>query len=454
MKILIIQLAKMGDLLQSNFLFKKLEGNEIILLHSDVFSEVIPFLEVNNSIAVNLDKLTKQIEDRFILQDNEYSQSIISQLNSMQFDLIINLNSNELASSFLANISSNRKIGFGSDDQYSKEWLGFVWSFIKSRKLNTINLVDIFLNIYQSERPSYSFWKEEKKAESNIVTFQLGSRNPKRQIPIHFFVDLGKLLIASGKKIQLVGVESEAKSADEFVNNFEESEIINLVGKTTINELFEIVGKSDYLITTDTGTMHIAASLKIPTLVFFVGPAYFAETSGYNPNQKIVASDSIKFSCYPCSDKDKCDFNLACRNDFDIKSIYADVFLAQENENILIPQYDEIGQIILPSQKQKLSEEIYFSLLYRTFAIRYFKHQKKTIENYLSHYTFKKSEIRQWNKNLSRELKLFDFIDFDYAKLKAAEENFKILKPLLYLYFILKTKNGIILDLINFFKEI
>jgi len=71
----------------------------------------------------------------------------------------------------------------------------------------------------------------------------------------------------------------------------------NLAGKTSMTELIKNISNLDILITGDSGPMHLAASLNIPTISIF-GPTNNIETSQWmNPNSIILKKN---LDCQPC----------------------------------------------------------------------------------------------------------------------------------------------------------
>jgi heptosyltransferase II len=71
----------------------------------------------------------------------------------------------------------------------------------------------------------------------------------------------------------------------------------NLAGKTSITELTKYISSLDIFITGDSGPMHIAASVQIPTIALF-GPTNPTETSQWNnPHSQILQTD---LDCQPC----------------------------------------------------------------------------------------------------------------------------------------------------------
>lgn len=77
--------------------------------------------------------------------------------------------------------------------------------------------------------------------------------------------------------------------------------ITDLTGKTTLSELARIVQLSDLLLTGDTGTLHIAIALHVPTLSLW-GPSAPEKYGPLVPGHIVVKS---KYSCISC-DKTKC----------------------------------------------------------------------------------------------------------------------------------------------------
>ena len=77
---------------------------------------------------------------------------------------------------------------------------------------------------------------------------------------------------------------------------------LNLAGKTSITELTKYISSLDIFLTGDSGPMHIAASLQIPTVALF-GPTNPVETSQWKNQNSLIVKKNL--DCQPCL-KRKC----------------------------------------------------------------------------------------------------------------------------------------------------
>ncbi|MFC1859183.1 lipopolysaccharide heptosyltransferase I [Thermodesulfobacteriota bacterium] len=71
---------------------------------------------------------------------------------------------------------------------------------------------------------------------------------------------------------------------------------INLAAKTTIKTLAALLERVDFLVSTDTGPMHLAAALGTPVVAIF-GPTAPWRTGPYGPNHQVIRAE---LTCSPC----------------------------------------------------------------------------------------------------------------------------------------------------------
>lgn len=102
---------------------------------------------------------------------------------------------------------------------------------------------------------------------NNFILIHPWASNPEKEWPLGKFKELA-LRISSdfGFKIVVVGGNEESQRAQVFCSD---SMIINLTAKTSLIELAGLLKKSRLLISNDSGPMHLAAVLGIPTVAIF-----------------------------------------------------------------------------------------------------------------------------------------------------------------------------------------
>ena len=88
-----------------------------------------------------------------------------------------------------------------------------------------------------------------------------------------------------------------AKEIEKALNEKGVTNYQNLVGKTTIQELINQISNLDLFISGDSGPMHIAAALEIPTVSIF-GPTKDYETSQWMNKHSAVVKKNLE--CQPC----------------------------------------------------------------------------------------------------------------------------------------------------------
>ncbi len=97
------------------------------------------------------------------------------------------------------------------------------------------------------------------------------------------------------KKVVFIGAPSEASYVKEVLMDYSHPNLVNLAGKTTVDELIQLIYKAELVITNDTGPMHIAFACNTPTIALF-GPCS-PDQYGWNANTKIIYKQVY---CSPC----------------------------------------------------------------------------------------------------------------------------------------------------------
>jgi len=101
-------------------------------------------------------------------------------------------------------------------------------------------------------------------------------------------------------QILLFGSKNEVDICQEIEKRANVKNLFNLAGKTSINELINLISSLACFITNDSGPMHIAAACQTPTVAIF-GPTKDNETSQWMNAKGSIAK--LNLTCQPCMKK-------------------------------------------------------------------------------------------------------------------------------------------------------
>jgi len=161
-------------------------------------------------------------------------------------------------------------------------------------------------------RGSKSKWKqlvlsEKTKTSRYVIGMSPGGDRKNRHWKAEHYAKLADMLIDSlNAQIILLGSPVETDIAA-YIESQMRNIPINLAGQLSLDELTYIMNQFDLLVANDSGPMHIAIALKIPTVAIF-GPSDPAMTGPYASHDlfRVVSKD---IHCRPCL-KETCDHVL------------------------------------------------------------------------------------------------------------------------------------------------
>jgi heptosyltransferase-2 len=129
----------------------------------------------------------------------------------------------------------------------------------------------------------------------------------KRWFPDRFAAVADALAEAWGAAVVLLGSSKEAPLSDAIASAMRHQPV-NLTGKTTVREMMALLASCAFLVTNDSGPMHIAAALGTPLTAIF-GPTEWLRTSPLTARARLVRADDI--ACAPCKRRE-CDREHVC----------------------------------------------------------------------------------------------------------------------------------------------
>jgi len=131
----------------------------------------------------------------------------------------------------------------------------------------------------------------------------------KRWLPEYFAETITAIYSEYGYIPVLFGASNEKQIGELILNNLNpEIPTLNLIGKTNLQELFSCIKHCSVFLTNDSGPMHIAAALGVPTVAIF-GSTNDITTGPFSNNAIVLKSSE---PCAPCI-KRHCAYNTyAC----------------------------------------------------------------------------------------------------------------------------------------------
>lgn len=316
MKILILQLARLGDIYQTWPVLKALKRQhpeaELHMLTRAKFAPAVPTRSLldKNWILDTRDLLAPLIEEKPQIDVSlEKIDHLIETLREEAFDKIINLSFSPLSSFITREITSLvtdvRGYTRTSDGFLAipDDGSAFVHAQVGVGRANRLHLTDIFAFVSDAELLEED-WQIESRNESAITdVVRSAGESP---IVIHVGAsEAGKtfswlkwsqivrgLLSSTSHPIVLVGAAGEQGLATNICASSSGRAPINLVGQTTLPELFEIIRRSSLLIGGDSAPIHIASLTGNPVLNISFPMVSLWETGPRSAKSRILPVES------------------------------------------------------------------------------------------------------------------------------------------------------------------
>jgi heptosyltransferase-2 len=328
MKILVVSLLRMGDLVMASGaiagLREKYPKAEIDLLTNDSNSGVLPLLNINKSYIFQRASLQKDLgeEDRPIFAGIDHLKTLVDEINSKEYDLVINLTQNRLSGYLCALIEAKEKTGLviSENDQafFGSPWFRHLNDFAHVNVPHLFHFVDIFkaamgltTKVKSSGLTATTAGQKEiagclPEAGTPILVIQPFTSDEKKNWLVSHWAEF----IATFSKlhpefaIHVFGAPSEKAGVNKIV---EVAEKLGAKATTTILSLegaFAFLQKAELCVSVDTGIKHLAVAAKTKKIVELVfGSSDYKRTGAYTDQVLILRS---KESCQPCGHSSAC----------------------------------------------------------------------------------------------------------------------------------------------------
>lgn len=298
MKILVIQLARLGDIYSTWPVLRALRRlhpqAEIHLLTRPRFEGAVEGLEAidkhwslsSSTILSPLVQAEPDIETSVARLDD-----FLQSLQAENFEWVVNLTFSPV-SSYLTHAISGLHTRVSGYSRYndgslclSDEVSGYFYAQVGTGRANRVHLADIFASMLDLEYVEAD-WGAPVMTESpfrlpeRYVVVHVGASAAHKSLKPEQWSQVLKTAAQQGfaLPVVLIGAAEEIGGAEEMARSCSALEFTNLVGKTKIADLFPIIQNAELLIGCDSAPIHMASLTDTPTLNISVGQVNFWET--------------------------------------------------------------------------------------------------------------------------------------------------------------------------------
>ncbi len=238
---------------------------------------------------------------------NEMLRSIL-EMRRKKFDWVIDLQG--LARSGMFAWLANGGLTIGVADP--REGASGFYDIAVPRPSSQTHAVDWYLSILKSlavpAEQKFIWLPPNTKAQKTIqlkwnagnsrwIAINPGARWMNKRWPVEYFAELVKRLASQNPLVRFVILGSKAdQHLGEIISHSEPARCLDLTGKTSLMEMIEWVRLSEYIVTNDTGPMHVAAALNKPVAAIF-GPTDPQRTGAYGQTKRSLR---VQLPCSPC----------------------------------------------------------------------------------------------------------------------------------------------------------
>ncbi len=316
-QILLIQLARFGDLVQTGRLIKTLQEQGQVHLCVDVSLKELALCLYPQSIVHAV-----PAHAAIYGSSQENMQTVYTVMHTLaayDFSAVYNINYSPLNISLARLFAPEIVVGYAVEhgQVVRSAWVQKAFRWTQNRAISPINLVDFWAHF--SAYP----WAPElvnpiAAGQGRGIGVVLAGRESRRSLPPMVLAPVVRTFFESmgGPAVYFLGSKAElslARQLKKMLPASMQTHIHDYCGKTTWQGLMDAVQGLDVLISPDTGTMHLGARLGVPVQAFFLSSALCHETGPYGAGHTVWQSVA---SCAPCLESRPCSIDTKCLQDF------------------------------------------------------------------------------------------------------------------------------------------
>lgn len=327
-QVLIINVTRMGDLIQTGPLLSRLREEwpdvAVDLVVDRSFSPTASLLSgLRQIISCDFTRLLDdcRTQSKSLVTLMQEMTAWAAPLRAARYDRIINLTFNRQTGLLASYIGAPdlRGITAGPDGGpiVKNPWLSYFTDLHRHRRFNRFNLVDLYamggsgpgtfsplsVTVPADGRDwADAFLQSQDRTVRQWIAVQVGASDVmKAWRPEYFGQTMAHLSRHSGVGFVLIGTAAEAEAIELAKTTYRASggaaPILDASGRTTLHQLVGLLSRCQLLLTNDTGPMHLAVGLGTTVIDLSVGHVDHHETGPYGPGHWVIQPDLV---CSPC----------------------------------------------------------------------------------------------------------------------------------------------------------
>ena len=334
-RILVVQLCRMGDILQTTPMLRGLRRRypdaEITVVLHDLFAHVpVPAALFDRLVAFPYSVVAEAMSQARPEWATPMAtlRAFVASLGPEPYDLTLNLTHSDLAG-LLAAVVPSREVrgGLVAPDRtrvVQGPVMSYFWASQTARELGCFNLVDLHnwtagvasdgggleIAVTDTVRAGMRDWLDHQGLTGRpLIAVQLGASDERKRWPPERFAEAVSLVPEALGEILLLGTAAEAPLAARVLAHVRRR-VHDTTGDTSLVEVAALLERCRLLLTNDTGTMHIATAVGTPVIDISTGPVFAHETGPYGEGHFVIEP---VMDCFPCAANARCQ-HLECRD--------------------------------------------------------------------------------------------------------------------------------------------
>ena len=325
MKILVVQLARLGDLYMTAPILKALRRQnpnaEIHLLARKSFAsaiESVPSVHELNVVFQSLD--VREILSPLISEKPDLDRTFenvshcVEKLKEQNYDRVINLSFSPLSSYLVHALQVRDTSGYS---RHSDGFLAiegdascYFYAQVGPTSRNRVHLFDLMAQVSGVEPNAEDFnFASPSFVRDERIVFHLGASETTKTFSSEKWFQIIKYVAArfSGQ-VYLVGTKSEKESLSSVFASGLPENVVNAMGKTSLADLVSLIGSSKLLVGGDSAPVHVSTLVQTPVVNFSLPTVNFFETGPKTDGSRIFkitdeaqfGSDQLGEECLSC----------------------------------------------------------------------------------------------------------------------------------------------------------